>query len=210
MNAVGYVRVSTNEQGVSGAGLDAQRGAIDGWASYRHATLVSVEEDVASGKSTAGRAGLERAIAMCETGEADALVVAKLDRLSRSLKDFATVVERSRERGWSVVVLDLDIDLTTATGEMVAGVLAVLSQWERRIIGERTRAALAVKRSQGVKLGRPRSLPEPVRRRIVLAHRRGDSWTGIAARLNAEGVPTARGGSWHPSTVRKVVLADAA
>lgn len=207
MRAVAYARVSTAEQGDSGAGLDAQRTAIDAWATYRGATVIRVEQDVASGKSTKKRDGLARAIAACESGEADALVVAKLDRLSRSVADFATIVERSRQRGWAVVVLDLDIDLTTATGEMVAGVLAVLSQWERRIIGERTRAALAAKRAQGVRLGRPRSLPDDVRRRIVRARRRGDTFAQIAERLNREGVPTAQGSQWYPASVHKVVVA---
>lgn len=210
MRAVAYVRVSTAEQGDSGAGLSAQRAAIKAWATYRGAEIVSVEEDVASGKSTNGRHGLERALAACDRGDAQVLVVAKLDRLSRSIVDFAKLVEDSRKRGWAVVVLDPEVDLTTATGRMIANVLASLSQWEREIIGERTRAALAAKRAAGVKLGRPRTLPDAVRQRIIRAHGRGDSWTHIAGRLNREGVPTARGGSWYPATVRRIALSGGA
>lgn len=208
MRAVAYLRVSTGEQGESGAGLAAQQAAIDAWATYRRAELVAVEQDIASGKSTNGRHGLERAVAMCKRGDADALVVAKLDRLSRSLADFAKLVDDSRKQGWAIVALDVDIDMTTANGEMLAGMLAVLSQWERRIIGERTRAALAQKKAQGVQLGRPRSLPGNVRRRIVKARERGQTFAAIAAKLNADGVPTAQGGTrWHASTVRHVVTA---
>src|SRR4051812_22324091 len=92
MQAVGYVRVSTSEQADSGLGLQAQRSAIKAEAKRRGWALVGIEEDAgASGKSMAGRAGLEAALALVESGQAEALVVAKLDRLSRSLLDFAAL-----------------------------------------------------------------------------------------------------------------------
>jgi DNA invertase Pin-like site-specific DNA recombinase len=208
MRAAGYVRVSTAEQGDSGAGLAAQREAIQRWADYRRAELVLVEEDVASGKTTNGRHGLERAIATCERGEADALVVAKLDRLSRSIVDFAKLVERSRANDWAIVVLDPEIDLTTATGRMIGNVLSSLSQWEREIIGERTKAALAALKAADVRLGRPPGLTTKVRTRIVRERKDGKTYRAIAEGLNKDGVPTAQGGAaWHATTVRKVVLA---
>ena len=86
--------------------------------------------------------------------------------------------------------------------------MGVAAQWERRIIGQRTRDALAVKRAQGVKLGRPQTLPETVTERIVAARCDGEGWSAIARTLNADRVPTAHGGSkWHPSTVRAVAMA---
>ena len=109
--------------------------------------------------------GLSEALRTIEGGEADALVVAKLDRLSRSLIDFAGLIERSRRRGWAIVVLDLGVDTTTPVGELVANVMAAVAQWERRAIGQRTREALAVRRAQGVRLGRPRAIPPDVRAR---------------------------------------------
>jgi DNA invertase Pin-like site-specific DNA recombinase len=97
---------------------------------------------------------------------------------------------------------------TSPAGEMLANVLAVFAHFERRLIGQRTKDALAVKRSQGVRLGRPRVLDEAVRRRIHRMHRSGSTATAIATILTAEGVPTAHGGSrLYPSTVRKVVQA---
>jgi DNA invertase Pin-like site-specific DNA recombinase len=91
----------------------------------------------------------------------------------------------------------------TTTGSVVA----TFAQYERELIGERTRVALAAKKAQGVQLGRPRSMPDTVRRRIVRARRRGDTFVQIAERLNTEGVPTAQGGAqWYPATVRKVVM----
>ena len=97
---VGYIRVSTDEQGDSGAGLEAQRAAIAAEAKRRGWHLVEILEDTASGKTMTRRPGLAAALQRLESGAADALAVAKLDRLSRSLLDFAGLVERSRKQGW--------------------------------------------------------------------------------------------------------------
>jgi DNA invertase Pin-like site-specific DNA recombinase len=119
-------------------------------------------------------------------------------------------VERSRANGWAIVVLDPEIDLTTATGRMIGNVLSSLSQWEREIIGERTKSALAALKAADVKLGRPPSLPDKVRKRIVREREAGKTYRAIAEGLNKAGVPTAQGGAaWHATTVRKVVLAAA-
>ena len=106
MRVCGYTRVSTSEQAQSGAGLEAQEAAIRAEAERRGWELVQVFEDAgASGKSLNGRPGLSEAIAAVERGEAEGLVVSKLDRLSRSLLDFAGLMERARKRGWSLVAL---------------------------------------------------------------------------------------------------------
>ena len=156
---VGYIRVSTTEQGDSGAGLEAQRLAIKAEVVRRGWRLVGIHEDVMSGSTVNGRHGLSEALAAVESGKARTLVVAKLDRLSRSLMDFAALMERSRKKGWSLVALDLGVDTTTPAGEMMASVVASVAQYERRLIGVRTKDAMAVKRSQGVRMGRPRLLP---------------------------------------------------
>src|SRR5262245_11855580 len=111
---VGYIRVSTSEQADSGAGLEAQRQAIEAEASRRGWKLVHVFEDAgASGKSLDGRRGLQRALEAIEAGTAGGLVVARLDRLSRSLLDFAALMERARKRGWNLIALDLGVDTST-------------------------------------------------------------------------------------------------
>jgi DNA invertase Pin-like site-specific DNA recombinase len=206
---VGYCRVSTDEQGDSGLGLAAQRSAIEAECERRNWQLVAMHEDVLSGR-TMKRPGVAAALAAVESGEAGALVVAKLDRLSRSLVDFAALMTRAQSGGWNLVALDLGIDLSTPAGEFMANVMASAAQWERRIIGQRTRDALAVKRANGQKLGRPSSIDPAIAARIVADHEAGAGWSELARALNAEGVPTARGGTqWHPSTVRAVVLAHA-
>ena len=203
---VGYVRVSTDEQAVSGLGLAAQRAAIEAECARRGWALMAVYEDALSGKNL-DRPGMTAALAAVESGAAAAIVVAKLDRLSRSLADFAALMARAQAGRWNLVALDLGIDLTTAAGEFMANVMASAAQWERRIIGQRTRDALAVKRSQGVRLGRPQMVPAELVSRIRAAHEAGAGWSAIARQLNEEGVPTAHGGSkWYPSTVRAVVL----
>ena len=202
---VGYIRVSTDEQADSGLGLAAQRAAVTAEAERRGWHLVAIHEDAQSGRSL-DTPGLAAVLAAVEAGEAAGLVVSKLDRLSRSLRDFADLMARAQSRGWNLVALDLGVDLSTAGGEFLANVLASASQWERRIIGQRTKDALAEKRAQGVRLGRPTTLPQAVVERIVAARNDGHGWSVIARDLNAEQVATAHGGAkWHPSTVRAVV-----
>lgn len=205
---VGYLRVSTNEQALSGAGLDAQEAAIRAEADRRGWTLHALHTDAgASGRSLAHRPALAAAIEDIESGAAGGLVVAKLDRLSRSLLDFAGLMERARSKNWNLVALDLGIDLSTPAGEFLASVMASAAQWERRIIGQRTKDALAAKRAAGVRLGRPPSLPAEVEHLIYARRELGSTYQAIADELNHLGAPTAQGGArWHSSTVRSVHL----
>jgi DNA invertase Pin-like site-specific DNA recombinase len=209
LKAVGYCRVSTQEQADSGAGLEAQRMSIMAEAARRGWQLVHVFEDAAaSGKSMCGRPGLLDALQAVERSEADALVVSKLDRLSRSLLDFAALMERARRKGWSLVALDLGVDTSTPSGEMMASVLATFAQFERRLIGQRTKDALAIKREQGVRLGRPREMSGAAIERVRQLHLEGFTVAAIAQTLNEEGVPTPRGGRWHSPGVVRVLSWD--
>jgi DNA invertase Pin-like site-specific DNA recombinase len=204
---IGYVRVSTDEQGANGAGLEAQRAAIEAECDRRGWQLVRIEKDVLSGRNL-NRPGLQRALDACRTGKVAGVVVAKLDRLSRSLIDFAGLLEQARREGWNLVALDLGVDLSTPSGEFLASVMASAAQWERRIIGQRTKEALAVKKAQGVRLGRPTSIPDELARRIVRMRARGMTLQAICDSLNSERVPTARGGRlWRPTSLRAVLAA---
>ncbi|GAB2736780.1 recombinase family protein [Sinomonas soli] len=209
--AIGYVRVSTEEQVVSGLGLDAQRREIQAKADAAGWRLEFIEDAGLSGKSMA-RPGIQDALQRLNARKADILVVAKLDRLSRSLADGAAVMQQAMRRGWSLVSCDAgDIDMSTPTGEALAGSMLVFSQLERRLIGQRTAAALAVKRANGVRLGRPQALSDDVVRRVLEQREAGLSMAAIAAGLEADSVPTAREGShWHASTVRAVLLSQRA
>jgi DNA invertase Pin-like site-specific DNA recombinase len=118
-------------------------------------------------------------------------------------------MERATTEHWALVALDLGVDTTTPAGEAMANVMAVFAQFERRLIGQRTRDALEARRAQGVRLGRPRVLDATVRARVIAERRAGATYAAIALRLNRAGVPTAQGGKeWYPSTARKVVLSE--
>jgi len=207
---IGYARVSTNEQANSGLGLDAQRAAIQAEIDRRGWTLVEMVEDAGVSAKTLERPGIAHALQLLKGGAAGTLLVAKLDRATRSTIDAAKLLERAQREGWALVALDLGLDPTTPNGELIATIMAAVAQWERRAIGTRTKDALAAKRAQGVRLGRPSVLPTEVTERIVAAHQAGASWSAIARELDAEGVPTAHGGArWYPATVRKVALGQA-
>jgi len=195
--------VSTSEQTDSGAGLEAQRRAILAECERRGWHLVHVIEDPGYSAKDLKRPGVQEAMRVLTAREADALVVAKLDRLSRSMIDFTAVMAKAQKEGWALVALDCAVDTTTPAGEAMAHMLATFAQFERRLISQRTREALAVRKAQGVRLGRPATLPTKVVRRIQRERAAGKTLAAIAEGLNRDAVPTAQGGrQWHPATVR--------
>jgi DNA invertase Pin-like site-specific DNA recombinase len=204
VRAIGYLRVSTEEQGQSGLGIAAQRTTVHAEVDRRGWDLLWVYEDVASGKSMRRRTELGMALQRLEKGKADVLVVAKLDRLSRSVSDFAAILAKSQVEGWALDVCDLGVDTTTPSGKMVAQIMMVLAEWEREMIGDRTKNALAAARARGQKLGRPQGISDETVRLIRVMRGSGLSWGKIAAALEREGVKTGQGGQWHATTVRKL------
>lgn len=149
------------------------------------------------------RPGLTAALAQLRAG--DVLMVAKMDRLSRSLIDFAGIVERARREGWALVALDSPADMSSPSGEAMAGVMAVFAQLERRLTSERTRAALAQRKAAGVRLGRERVVPREVERRAKRLRRDGLTLRAIGATLASEGHLPPGGGAWQPSTLHRVL-----
>src|SRR5258708_5117483 len=129
------------------------------------------------------------------SGRAAGLVAAKVDRVSRSVLDTASLMEQARRGCWELVTCDLAIATSPPAGEATASMMAVFSQLERRLISQRTREALAVKKAQGVRLGRPSTLPREVVARIVAAKAGGASLRTIATQLTADAGPTAQGGA---------------
>jgi DNA invertase Pin-like site-specific DNA recombinase len=200
---LGYTRVSTEEQVNSGNGLEAQRRAIDSRAAQRGWDVEHYSDEGVSGKIIGPK--LLGVLQLLASGQADGLVVSKLDRLSRSIINAAITIENAQKQGWSLVVLDMDIDLTTAAGRMVAGQLMLFAQYERELIGERTKAALAAKKQRGESIGRPRLAQPAVVRRIVMDRNAGLSFDRIARALTVEGVLSPAGRpTWQSSTVRRI------
>jgi len=201
---IGYARVSTHEQGANGVGLDAQEAAIRAECDRKGWLLVDVVRDQGASGRSLERPRLIAILDRIKAGEAEGLIVSKLDRLSRSVVDFGTLLEWFSDREASLIALDLGIDTSTPGGRLVANVFASVAEWEREIIGQRTRDGLAAVRRQGRAISRPAVADRPdLERRISRLRDKGWTLQRIADKLNADGVPTLRGGKeWRPSSVQ--------
>lgn len=206
MHVVAYLRVSTAEQGKHGAGLPAQLETIQRECKRRGWHLERVFQDAGFSARDLRRPGIQAALETLARREAAGLVVAKLDRLSRSMIDFTGLMDRAQREAWALVALDCAVDTTTPAGEAMANVLATFAQFERRLIGQRTQEALAERRRQGVRLGRPSSIPEHLAQRIRTRRNEGATLREIAYELDSSGQPTPRGGlRWRPSSLEAVL-----
>jgi DNA invertase Pin-like site-specific DNA recombinase len=217
---VSYLRVSTERQGKSGLGLDGQRAAVAQHLNGR-GTLVAEYVEVESGKDN-DRPALKDALRLVKMTGAT-LIVAKLERLSRNVAFIALLQESA--------VKFICADNPTAN-ELTIHILAAVAQNEGKAISERTRAALAAAKARGQRLGNPngaralRGLGNGAAVAAVraIAHKRAQdvlpivqviraagiaTLAGIAAELNARGILTARGGHWHPTTVRNLLAREA-
>ena len=200
---IGYLRVSTEEQATSGLGLRAQRETIQRYADSHGWDVVWYADEGLSAKSLDRpqlQAALTRLHVPPKRRDVDGIVVAKLDRLSRSVHDFSGVLNLAVTRKWAVVAIDLGVDTSTPTGKLVANVMMAVAEWEREVIGERTSAAMQAAKRQGRHMGRVSMLPAATADRLV-ALRRMYALAATAAQLNAEGLPTATGTAWTAGTV---------
>lgn len=201
--AVIYSRVSTEEQGVSGLGLEAQEQECRAAAERRGLEIVETVREVASAKDITGRPLLQATLERLRSGEVEVLLASKLDRVSRDTLDLLGLVKIAESEGWALVILDLDCDTRSSSGRLQASIQASFAEFERRRIGERTRAAMAIAKSQGVHCGRhSRSTPELVAR-VVSLRETGLTLRAIASTLTSEGVSTLGGSqAWSAEAVR--------
>jgi DNA invertase Pin-like site-specific DNA recombinase len=214
---ISYLRVSTAKQGLSGLGLEAQRKAVTDFLNGGNWTLLTEFVEVESGKKN-DRPELNKALAHCKLTGA-ALVIAKLDRLSRN----AHFLLGLQEAGVHFIATDMP-----TANELTVGIMALVAQEERKAISARTKAALAAAKERGVKLGCPNGAAhlrqygnelgvEAVKRNAEeRARKLADvvkeiqtkgtaSLKGIADELNRQGITTARGGLWHASSVKNLI-----
>lgn len=180
MRILGYVRTSTDEQT---NGAEAQRAHLEREAADRGWDLTIIEEH-ASGKTLARRPVLQRALHQLDAGEFAGLAVTKLDRLARSVIDFASIIQRSQSRGWAFISLDLALDTSTPNGRFTAHVLAAVAQLERDLIAQRTRESLSIVKSRGVQLGHPSAIPARTSAKIVKLRDSGATWSEIADKVS--------------------------
>lgn len=218
--AIGYIRVSTDEQAQDGVSLDVQRKRIEQYAELYDIELVAIIEDAGASAKTMKRDGLQTALTMLREGKADALLVAKLDRLTRNVRDLGELIEGYFGKYRLLSVAD-HIDTSSATGRLVLNVLGSVSQWEREQIAERTAAALQYKKHQhevynhvplGYAAADGKLVPIDEELRVVadiMALRdQGLSYHAIAAEMNARGIVGKRGGCFYASTIRAIFVND--
>lgn len=201
--ALAYIRVSTAEQAEHGVSLAAQREALLAEGERRGWRVEVVTDEGVSAKNMK-RPGLQAALARLDAGEAQVLLAVRLDRVSRSVADFAGLMQRADRRGWAMRMLSPDLDTSDPAGRFTAHVLASAAEYERALISMRTREGMAKRRAEGVRFGPASKLDPRTEARIRSERAAGRSLRAIAGDLNAEGVPTATGKTWHASTVKQV------
>lgn len=227
--AIGYIRVSTEQQASEGVSLDAQRSKIVGWCKANDYDLVVVLEDagVSGGADVAKRPGLSTALDAVKRHKADALVVAHRDRLARDTEVVGEVKKMLRKMRARIIAVDgmssgiANDDQPEAI--LVQGMEDLLSQHWRMVIKAKTKAALAYKKAQGEKYapvpfgfreveGRLVTVEKEARvvSEILKQRKAGRTLAEIAEDLNGRGIEGKRGGRWYPSTVRYLIQRQAA
>jgi DNA invertase Pin-like site-specific DNA recombinase len=220
MKAIGYVRVSTDRQAEQGISLEAQEAKIRAMATVQGVELFEVIVDGGESAKNLNRPGLRRLLTLVDSGKVKAVIVAKLDRLTRSVKDLCNLLELFEKRGVALISVAESLDTASAAGRLVITIMAAVSQWEREAIGERTRDALRHKRSTGERVGNIRFgfrlspdgkhvEPDPGEQGVLteIRHLRqsGHTMRGIAAALNRQSLRTRRGSAWRLEHVARII-----
>ncbi len=222
---IGYTRVSTTEQAIGGHSLAAQRDKLRAYCDLHDHELVEVNGDQGASASSLDRPGLQEALGMISAGQADGLLVLKLDRLTRSVRDWADLIAYyfGPDGPYQLHSVHDSLDTSSASGRLVLNIMMTVSQWEREVIAERTREVLAHRKAQGMRtggipygysLGADGATLEPHDRErdaVDLAqslHRQNFSLRRIAAALEENGYTQRNGQPFTPSTVRSLLRAD--
>jgi len=222
MKAIGYVRVSTEKQADFGVSLEAQAEKVRAMAVVQGAELVDVIVDAGESAKSLNRPGMARLMSLVDAGAVDTVIIAKLDRLTRSVKDLAELLERFTRRGVSLVSVAESLDTGTAAGRLVLNIMTAVSQWEREAIGERTRDAMHHKRANGERVGtvpfgyrtaadglhlEANPAEQGVLSRIRELRAAGHTTRQIADELNRQGFTTRRGTAWRFQYVAEALRA---
>jgi len=225
MKAIGYVRVSTDRQAEQGVSLEAQEAKIRAMATVQSADLLDVIVDGGESAKSLNRPGLQRLLDLINAGKVEAVIVAKLDRLTRSVKDLCGLLELFEKRKVALISVAESLDTGSAAGRLVITIMAAVSQWEREVIGERTRDALRHKRGKGERVGNIEYgyrlsadgihvELDPAEQAALAAIRRlragGHSLRSVAGVLNENGHRTRRRTQWRLESVVRAINQDAA
>lgn len=220
MKAIGYTRVSTQEQADSGLSLEGQKKRIAAYCEAREWELLEVITDAGLSGGTTNRPGLQRVLELVKRGEVDVVCVLKLDRLTRSVKDLGILLETFDRAQVAFSSVSDNFDTASANGRLVLNVLGSVAQWERDIIAERTSDAMQVKKAQGRRVGAvpfgftlgadgdeliPNAEQLVTVGKIAEWRAGGQSLNAIARKLNALGIATAQAGTWAAQTVKRIL-----
>lgn len=220
MKVISYVRVSTEDQASTGISLVAQRHKIEQYCQLYDHTIIDFVEDAGLSAKSLNRPGIQKILEMVRKKQVAGVVIAKLDRLTRSVRDLADLVELFNKNGVALISVGENLDSNTASGRMVLNMLGTISQWEREVIGERTSAALQYKKMAGKVFGKdplygfqkaegrlvPTEEEQKVIREILRLKEKGRGFSGIAATLNRNKYYTRSGKRWFPQQVKRVLL----
>jgi DNA invertase Pin-like site-specific DNA recombinase len=218
-NAIGYVRVSTDRQAEHGVSLEAQVEKIRAMATVHDVELLDVLVDAGESAKDLDRPGMVRILEMVQSRAVGTVIVAKLDRLTRSVKDLAVLLEQFQRRGISLLSVAESLDTGSASGRLVLNIMVSVSQWERQAIGERTRDAMRHKKAKlefvgnapyGFRLAADKRHvePEPGEQAIlerIHRLRKTKSLRKIAEQLNRLDIRTRQGSPWRHEYVARLL-----
>lgn len=225
--AVAYLRVSTGKQADEGVSLEAQEAKVRAYAALYDLELVAVEVDAGLSAKTLERPALQAALGLLEAGKAEALLVVKLDRLTRSVRDLGDLVDSYFAAGrFALLSVGEQIDTRSAAGRLVLNVLASVAQWERETTCERTKAAMYYKRQNREYTGgrvpygwslaadgehlEPNTAEQEIVQAALELKAAGLSLRKIGERLEAKGLLPRSGGHWHAKTIQDLLNAEVA
>lgn len=218
MKAVGYARVSSEEQAKEGVSLDHQKSKIRSYCDLKDLQLIETMEDGGISAKNLNRPGMQRVLQMVENKEVDSVVVYKLDRMFRSTVDALETTRRFDKSGIAFHSIQETLDTRSAMGRFFFTLIAALAEMERGLVGERTKAVLQHKKQKGEVWGpipygyeehknriRPEKSEQKTIGYILRLWKKGWNYSRISRRLNQREIKTKKGNVWFPQTVKNVV-----
>jgi site-specific DNA recombinase len=220
IRAIGYCRVSTEQQATDGVSIELQIEKIKQYCHLYNYDLLDIVVDAGISAKSLKRPGITNVLQCLTNHEADALIVYKLDRLTRSLADWSVLIKDyfNDKSGKTLLAVMDQIDTSTAAGRMCLNLMMTVYQWEREVISERTKVALQHKKSKGQPLGSakfgedinkvnlsPNLAEQEILNLIIHLRSDGNTLQQIADYLNENNYLTKRSKQWYPKTVKNVI-----
>jgi len=222
--AITYHRVSTAQQADEGVSLHAQQAKTEAMATVQDAVIVETIVDAGESAKSLRRPGMEKLLSMVNRKEVDTVIIYKLDRLTRSVKDLAELLDLFDRKGVSLVSVEESLDTASAAGRLVINIMGSVSQWEREVIGERTASVLQHKKKNGERVGtipfgyklsedsvkiEPENKEQKIIEKILDLKNAGLSHRRITDELNHLGYKTRCGSEWKHQYVANLLRSSA-